>query len=63
MAVTKKTPSLSDVLSKPEKEEEVKDTSGAVPVWQENPEHALGKLHPDFAPQKMSPDNVGYGDE
>jgi hypothetical protein len=36
---------------------------GSVHVWQENPEHAVGNLHPDFEPQAKSPDAVGYKDE
>lgn len=36
---------------------------GEVHVWEETPEHNLAKTHPDFEPQKMSPDSVGYADE
>lgn len=39
------------------------NASGNVHVWQENPEHALGKLHPDFQPQAPNPDCVGYSNE
>jgi hypothetical protein len=36
---------------------------GSVHVWHENPEHNLGKVHPDFTPQKMSSDAVGIADD
>jgi hypothetical protein len=75
MAVKK--PTLSELLSEPPMlqdgvlvSEPVKavtteeaNATGVVHVWTENPEHDLGRLHPDFKPQAPNPDCVGYSNE